>query len=83
MKYERDLANLAPAWTRDRKLTFNCPLDQGCRIKVPTTPQDDGSDHWQWNGKWEFDRVTLSPSIDGTHGRCTFHGYVTDGKVVW
>lgn len=46
------------------------------RIKIALGPQ--GSHVWGWNGERDFEKLTITPSVD-YHGH--WHGFVTNGEV--
>jgi hypothetical protein len=84
----RRLKDLDPSWSEDGDLMFECPVCPesalhiiGVPTKIPMRP---GGPVWTLTGGPDFDSVTLSPSIDFTTGkRCSFHGWVRSGEVVW
>jgi hypothetical protein len=79
------------------KLTFDCPTcGPPYRIDIPIILNGMGADLHPEVPKWNattpdvgWDHLTITPSIDNTpsgHGRkkpCSFHGSITDGRVVF
>ena len=74
-------------------LEFDCPAHPGAmlhanvppgfegfpdvvRIKIATAPQ--GLRVWGWNGERDFDKMTVTPSINMFDH---WHGFVTNGEV--
>lgn len=83
------LKELEPSWSVDGCLIFECPScgpEASCFLGVPTqVPLREGGPVWGWNGKRDFDKVTLNPSInyDLPGSTCKFHGWVREGVVEW
>jgi hypothetical protein len=48
------------------------------RVRVKIAPGPQGTHVWGWNGERDFEKLTLTPSID-MHGH--WHGHVTNGEV--
>jgi hypothetical protein len=68
-------------------LEFACPVhgvgakreggefDDTVRVKIAPV----GSSHvWQWNGEKDFEKLTLTPSINAVGH---WHGFITNGEV--
>lgn len=83
---ERKLSDLNPEF-EPTALWFDCPVctpTHSIAIAwVAPSPYNEGR-LWQLVDA-RPEHFTLAPSIDCTRGasRCTFHGHVQDGKVVW
>jgi hypothetical protein len=70
-------------------LEFACPahgvgaLRQGefpdtVRIKIATPLQSTTPQVWGWNGERDFEKLTITPSVDYFEH---WHGHITDGEV--
>lgn len=94
---EKPLTELDPRWVlsfdkaRIIGMTFKCPADgEDCpnyRLGA-YWEQPDPANHnyplWSKTGD-VLENISLIPSLDGTKAGsgCTFHGHITNGKVIW
>lgn len=88
MKHSKPLRDLDPRWTDggtgDAALVFQCPAcESGHYHRIPVEKPNQMGAKWTRNGE-DLERLTLTPSINATKsGDCKFHGFITDGVVIW
>ena len=79
------LTELNPEWADadpDRPwLKFDCPhcREPHARIEIPLHKgETEGSHVWGWNGERDFDKITITPSINFEKH---WHGFIRNGEV--
>jgi len=87
------LTSLDPKWVRDKNgdqigISFRCPVDGDICPMVRVVIHWKQPPGWRSLTLWDktgddFQHLTLSPSLDGTHAGCKFHGWVKNGRVTW
>lgn len=88
-----DLRDLSPNWVRNKRqeivgISFRCPACPKEKLHVISVGWKDKevwgrSPLWEKSGGDTFETLVLDPSIDGTKGGCSFHGWVRNGSVTW
>lgn len=78
------LTELNPEWHDDDPtvtwLYFDCPHCKSAHALEIAVKQGapEGGHVWGWNGERDFEKVTLTPSINfGNH----WHGWINNGEV--
>jgi len=84
------LIDLSPEWSDNKThIKFKCPkclnVDGGGQLYIPVGKIDPEDKPWTMTGD-SFENLTLSPSIDFTHGTktgtdCNAHFFIRSGEI--
>jgi len=78
-RLERNTAVIVGTPHYPKWVAFDCPCGSGHRIMLNL----DRTRRPAWSANQEFDRLTISPSVDYYDERRRCHYFIQRGKVVW